>query len=61
MVRLSAEELTHLDAWIAGQKERLGLELSRPAAIRARLAQSVSAEPTAKPARGSRPAKKDRP
>jgi hypothetical protein len=35
MVRLSAEELARLDAWIAEQREKLGIELSRPAAIRA--------------------------
>jgi hypothetical protein len=37
MVRLSAEEVARLDAWIAEQKERYGVEFSRPAAIRARL------------------------
>jgi hypothetical protein len=36
-VRLSAEEVARLNAWIAEQKEKLGIELSRPAAIRARL------------------------
>lgn len=50
MVRLSAEELAHLDAWIAEQKESSGIELSRPAAIRARL--NVSESP-AKPPRRS--------
>jgi cytochrome c553 len=49
MVRLSADELARLDAWIAEQKEKLGVELSRPAAIRARLNTSESA-PLAKPA-----------
>jgi hypothetical protein len=34
-VRLSADEIAQLDAWIAEQQERLGLDLSRPAAIRA--------------------------
>jgi len=43
MVRLSAEELARLDAWITAQKEKLGIELSRPAAIRARLNTSESA------------------
>jgi hypothetical protein len=52
MVRLSAEELTQLDAWIAEQKETLGIELSRPAAIRARL--NISASP-AKPPRSRTP------
>jgi hypothetical protein len=36
-VRLSAEEAARLDAWIAEQKERYGVEFSRPDAIRARL------------------------
>jgi hypothetical protein len=34
-VRLSEVEVAQLDAWIAEQRERLGLDLSRPAAIRA--------------------------
>ncbi len=55
MVRLSAEELARLDAWIAEQKEKFGIEFSRPAAIRARLNVSESAE--AKP---RRPAKTDK-
>jgi hypothetical protein len=54
MVRLSAEELARLDAWIAAQKEKLGIELSRPAAIRARLNTSESAV-AAKPRSQSRP------
>jgi hypothetical protein len=33
-VRLSADEMNRLDARIAEQRERLGLDLSRPAAIR---------------------------
>jgi hypothetical protein len=48
MVRLSAEELAQLDAWIGEQRENLGIELSRPAAIRARL--NIS-EPPTKPRR----------
>jgi hypothetical protein len=36
-VRLSAEEVARLDAWIAEQKQRFGVEFSRSAAIRARL------------------------
>ena len=36
-VRLSADEIARLDDWIAEQKQNLGVELSRPAAIRARL------------------------
>jgi hypothetical protein len=36
-VRLSVEEIAKLDAWIAEQREKLGIELSRAAAIRARL------------------------
>ena len=52
-VRLSAEEIARLDAWIAEQKERFGVELSRPAAIRARLNMSETA--AAKP---RRPAKR---
>jgi hypothetical protein len=51
LVRLSAEELARLDAWIAEQKEKLGIELSRPAAIRARL--NTSESPAAKPRRAS--------
>jgi hypothetical protein len=47
-VRLSADELALLDAWIAEQKERYGVEFSRPEAIRARLA-------TGKPRQQSRP------
>jgi len=57
MVRLSAEELACLDAWITAQKEKLGIELSRPAAIRARLNTSESAV-AAKPRSQSRPAKR---
>lgn len=34
-VRFSAEEVARIDAWIAEQKERHGIKLSRPAAIRA--------------------------
>lgn len=34
-VRLSDAEVAQLDAWIAEQREQLGLDLSRPAAIRA--------------------------
>ena len=34
-VRLSREEIGKLDAWIAEQREKLGVELSRAAAIRA--------------------------
>lgn len=37
LVRLSKDELAHLDEWIAKQEEGLGVKLSRPAAIRARL------------------------
>jgi hypothetical protein len=56
-VRLSVEEVARLDAWIAEQRETLGIELSRPAAIRAWLNMSESA--AAKP---RRPAKrKDEP
>jgi hypothetical protein len=36
-VRLSTDEVARLDAWIAEQKERYGVEFSRPEAIRARL------------------------
>jgi cytochrome c553 len=36
-VRLSREEIAKVDAWIAEQREKLGVELSRAAAIRARL------------------------
>jgi hypothetical protein len=63
MVRLSAEELASLDAWISDQKEKLGIELSRPAAIRTRLAQSAIATPTAESAAAKprRPAKKSEP
>jgi hypothetical protein len=52
LVRLSAEELANLDAWITEQKEKLGIKFSRPAAIRARLNTSESAAP-AKPRRAS--------
>jgi CRISPR/Cas system Type II protein with McrA/HNH and RuvC-like nuclease domain len=38
-VRLSAEEVAKLDAWIAEQKQRFGAEFSRAAAIRAKLIQ----------------------
>jgi hypothetical protein len=41
-VRLSADELARLDTWIAEQKERYGVEFSRPEAIRARLNVSES-------------------
>jgi hypothetical protein len=33
-VRLSAEEIARLDAWIEEQRKRMGLDLSRPAALR---------------------------
>jgi hypothetical protein len=56
LVRLSAEELARLDAWITERKEKLGIKLSRPAAIRARLNTSESAA-AAKPRSASRPAK----
>jgi hypothetical protein len=36
-VRLSADEIARLDAWIAEQREKFGIEFSRPAAIRAQL------------------------
>jgi hypothetical protein len=53
MVRLSAEELARLDGWIAEQKEKLGIELSRPAAIRARLNTSESPAKPRRPVKGS--------
>jgi hypothetical protein len=33
-VRLSAEEIARLDAWIEEQRKRMGLDLTRPAALR---------------------------
>jgi hypothetical protein len=35
MMRLSAAEIARLDAWIEEQRERLGLDLTRPAELRA--------------------------
>jgi hypothetical protein len=34
-IRLSADEVAGMDAWIERQRERFGLDLSRPAALRA--------------------------
>jgi cytochrome c553 len=34
-VRLSPDEIARLDAWIERQREQFGIELSRPAALRA--------------------------
>lgn len=34
-LRLSTEEVARLDVWIADQKEKSGVEVSRPAAVRA--------------------------
>jgi hypothetical protein len=56
-VRLSTDELALLDAWITEQKERYGVEFSRPDAIRARL--NASAESgVATPRRQAKPGSK---
>ena len=34
-IRLSADEVARMDAWIEKQRKQLGLDLSRPAALRA--------------------------
>jgi hypothetical protein len=50
-IRLSAEEVARLDAWIAEQREKLGIELSRAAAIRAwiNISESGSKTPSHRP------------